>query len=647
MFTLENVSKVFGDEAALRNISLRIGRGLHFIVGASGSGKTTLLNILAGMEQQFEGEAYYDGQALKTLTEREKSALYHHAFGFVWQDFNLLDDQTVLFNVMLPQYPGAGPDEKAARKLLREVKLEELAGQKASTLSGGQKQRVAIARELAKNPRVLLADEPTSALDARAAKDLMALLRSIAKTRTVIVVTHDTTLLHGGGMIYELDKGELCAAPTEAPGREKAAENGVSHRLSLPNACRLAGHNLKSNGGRLLTTALCLLVAATLLLVTLSGAISGSGQAAFDALFATYGDSLLDLSVVGSFTGAGGTNGQDSDQPDTSVTQDIGGLYEAYLGDARVEHLVFSQALSDLTLTLEQREYRVESSGSAPTLSKLTAGQMPTGRGNEVVVPNSFARSAGLSDSEILGKTLQVSGSIYNWDSGEPLAVSVHTTVQIVGVADTTVQYEYNGEILEYSVDDAFFFSKTALEELRGQAGVQNRAPNFTLRAKTPADLIALKDELNAKGIVPLGRFELVEDMVRLAGQTRQQSASAVAVLVLLSLVVVVAAALITAFSRRREMAIYKVSGYANRHLAGVTAAETLFTALGTALVFFALSPVLNLATTALWDVNILNGRLLAAGGALVCGAGVVFGGVTGLLAVGINAAKVLLTGEK
>ncbi|MEG2857191.1 MAG: ABC transporter ATP-binding protein, partial [Clostridia bacterium] len=212
MFTLENVSKKFGTEYALRDISMTIGNGLNFIIGASGSGKTTLLKILSGMEHDFIGDVRYCDKSIKNLSEKELSYYYHNVFGFVWQDFNLLDDRTVLENVMLPQYLSAAPDKKAAMKLLGDVDISELAFQKVGKLSGGQKQRVAIARELAKNPQVLLADEPTSALDEKSAKAIMRILRSISKSRTVIIVTHDTSLIEHSASVYELDKGALIAA---------------------------------------------------------------------------------------------------------------------------------------------------------------------------------------------------------------------------------------------------------------------------------------------------------------------------------------------------------------------------------------------------------------------------------------------------
>ena len=134
-------------------------------------------------------------KTLKTLTSNEKSYFYNNIFGFVWQDFNLLEDLSVLENVLLPQYLKDNQNQKNAEKILKELEIFNLAQQKVKYLSGGQKQRVAIARELMKNPQVIIADEPTSALDEKTSKITMDILKTISKNRTVIIVTHDTSLI--------------------------------------------------------------------------------------------------------------------------------------------------------------------------------------------------------------------------------------------------------------------------------------------------------------------------------------------------------------------------------------------------------------------------------------------------------------------
>jgi len=647
MFETKYITKRFGDEYALRGVSVTIGKGLNFIIGSSGSGKTTLLKIISGMEQDFEGEVFYCGQNIKTLTEQEKSYYYNRIFGFVWQDFNLLEDRTVLENVLLPQYLQQGQDKKAALKVLKDLKIADLAYQKVSKLSGGQKQRVAIARELIKDPRVIIADEPTSALDAQSAKTIMDILRNISKRRTVIVVTHDTSLIDDKSHVYELDKGELVAAPEVPAGKSVPAAFDSPHRLSFADACRLSLSSIKNNLWRTASTALTLILAATLLLVTVSGAITESGHSAFQQLYDTYGNGILDISVVGSFTSAGGSDGSEKDEPNANVDQNIDGLYDRYLSDTRVTHIYFSQTYNNIVLTVDGAEYKVDTSNSVPVVNELVAGVMPMGHDNEITVPKSFAERLGVSPEAVLGKSVSFRGTVYNWDSGEPVIMPVSITAKIVGVVDTTVKYDMAGQVMEYSVDDTFLFSKPALDAMRDQAKITRGESNFTLRAKTPEDMIAIKDELNAEGIVPLGRFELVEDMVRLNQQTTQQSGSAVIVIGVLAVVIVIAVTLMTVLSRRREYAIFQVSGYGKGHLALMAASDALLLSIGSVAVFLCASPLINLATTSFWNVNILSCRLLETGVVLVFAAGILTWGLSALVGGTTKAATALRTGDR
>lgn len=191
MFELKNITKVFENEVALRDVSLSITGGMNCILGASGSGKTTLLRILSAMDTKYEGEAIYNGRNLKRLTGQERARLYAAELGFIPQGFHMIDELTVRENVLVTTYLEPNDSEKRLNMILKKLGIESLADQKVRTLSGGQKQRVAIARELMKDPQVLIADEPTAALDSKTAREIGDLLMAIAKERTVIVVTHD------------------------------------------------------------------------------------------------------------------------------------------------------------------------------------------------------------------------------------------------------------------------------------------------------------------------------------------------------------------------------------------------------------------------------------------------------------------------
>ena len=647
MFEIRHVSKKYNSEIALKDISFTMGKGLNFIVGASGSGKTTLLKIISGMEQDFDGEVYYRGKSIKELTSNEKSYFYNNIFGFVWQDFNLLEDLSVLENVLLPQYLKSKLSKKNAQKVLKELKIFDLADQKVGKLSGGQKQRVAIARELMKNPQVIIADEPTSALDEETSKTTMDILKAIAKKRTVIIVTHDTNLIDAQSNILDLDEGESIALPQVIVTKKENLKYDESHRLSIKNAFAITKSTIKSKMGRFLVSALALMIAGTFLLTTVSGSIGGSSQSEFGELIDTYGEGLTDISVVGSFMGAGGTDDNQEEKPNADVTQDIGGLYDEYIDDERVAFTTFLQAFDDVKIAVGGKEYQIQSTGTAPVMNKLLAGKMPIGKGNEIVVPESFVEALGLSNEQAIGKEIDFSGSIFNWDTGEPVLKEATITAMIVGVADTTASYEFEGEMVEYTVDDSFFFSKVALDDLRKQANIESGAMNFLVRAKTPVDMISIKDELNEIGIVPLGQFELVEDIVRLNDQTTEQSGFASMLIGILSVVLVIAISLITGFMRKREYAIYKVSGFKNVHLNLLNLTEKITEIVAAILLLLVTSPLINLAMEGLFTTSILNSEMLFTGALLITLVGVVACLTTIISIIKTNTTAALKTGDR
>lgn len=594
MFKIKNVSKHYNGEFALQDVSMNIGKGLNFIVGASGSGKTTLLKIMSGMEQDFVGDVTYCGKHIKTLSSTEKSYLYNNVFGFVWQDFHLLEDRSVVENIRLPQYLKEGPDDNAIEKILKDLKIHNIADKKVKLLSGGQKQRVAIARELMKQPQVIIADEPTSSLDEKASKNIMAILRAISKSRTVIIVTHDTSFITDKDYVYELDKGELVNTC------ERLDENAVMQitkkpqRLSLKNACSVGKSNTKNKVGRFMISTLSIVIASVLLLSLLGGTIKGSSQGEFDQLIDTYGESLCDLSIINSFIDAAGTDGENEKKPNGNVTQDIRGLYERYATDERVSFIAYLQAFENIEITLDNKNYNIQSSGNSASINKLVAGEMPMGNEHEIVVPESFVEKLGIRNEQAIGKEIDFKGSIYNWSSGEPIPKNINTKAKIVGVMDTTVTYEYEGKVMSYTLDDSFFFSKPALDEMLNQAGNSAENNNFMIRAKTPNDMIAIKDELSEKGIVPLGQFELVEDMVRLNNQTTEQSGFASILIGVLSFILVIVVFLITGFMRKKEYAIFKINGFKNSHLFLVTGVETVFMAVFASVIMMVSFLVMN-----------------------------------------------------
>ena len=199
MLELKNITKEYpagdGKVEALKGIDLEF-RSSEFvsILGPSGCGKTTLLNIIGGLDQYTSGDLLINGRSTKNYKDRDWDSYRNHSVGFVFQSYNLIPHQTVLQNVELAlTLSGVSKTErrKRAKEALEKVGLSDQLRKKPNQMSGGQMQRVAIARAIVNNPDIILADEPTGALDTETSKQVMDILREIAKDRLVIMVTHN------------------------------------------------------------------------------------------------------------------------------------------------------------------------------------------------------------------------------------------------------------------------------------------------------------------------------------------------------------------------------------------------------------------------------------------------------------------------
>lgn len=200
----KSLTKVYGRKeavfTALDNIDINIDAGSSVaIIGKSGSGKSTLLHLLALLDSPTSGEVLVDDKQADHLPPRQIDTLRNQNYGFVFQQFFLNGNDTVLNNVILPlKIAGVGRKERIHRgmEVIAAVGLNDKANNKASELSGGQKQRVCIARALINNPKIIFADEPTGNLDSATGEAIVDLLFKLNKDQgiTLIIVTHDSDL---------------------------------------------------------------------------------------------------------------------------------------------------------------------------------------------------------------------------------------------------------------------------------------------------------------------------------------------------------------------------------------------------------------------------------------------------------------------
>lgn len=218
MITVNNLSKVFRTEeietTALNNVSFTISKGEFVaIMGPSGCGKSTLLNILGLLDNPSGGSYNLLGTEVANLRERERTNYRKGNIGFVFQSFNLIDEQNVYENVELPlKYLNISASERKRRvtEILKRMNISHRAQHYPQQLSGGQQQRVAIARAVVANPQLILADEPTGNLDSRNGKEVMDLLCQLnAEGTTVVMVTHSQRDASAAQRIINLFDGEI------------------------------------------------------------------------------------------------------------------------------------------------------------------------------------------------------------------------------------------------------------------------------------------------------------------------------------------------------------------------------------------------------------------------------------------------------
>ncbi len=226
LIELKDISKKYGNgelsSIVLRNVSFKATEGeMISIMGPSGSGKTTLLNILGCLDTPTSGEYHLAGHNVKFLNKRQMAEIRNKKIGFIFQQFALIPEYTVIENVEMPllcrnsfenitNQISKSQRHALARESIESVGLGDLIKKTPNLLSGGQQQRVAIARALVTNPDIILADEPTGSLDQKTGSEIMKLLSNInMHGKLVIIVTHDTKVASFCQRIVQVMDGEV------------------------------------------------------------------------------------------------------------------------------------------------------------------------------------------------------------------------------------------------------------------------------------------------------------------------------------------------------------------------------------------------------------------------------------------------------
>ena len=219
MLKIENLTKTYNYKksnafTALKDVSLEVEDGeMLAIIGKSGAGKSTLLHIIGCIDKFEKGSYIIDGTDVHSLSDNKLAKIRNEKVGIVMQDFALIDEYSVIENVMIPlnfSKKKLGKPKELAMKALERVGLANLAKKPVSKLSGGQKQRVAIARAIVNDPSFILADEPTGALDTKTSSEIMELFTELNKSgKTVKIITHDLTAADKCKRKVEISDGRI------------------------------------------------------------------------------------------------------------------------------------------------------------------------------------------------------------------------------------------------------------------------------------------------------------------------------------------------------------------------------------------------------------------------------------------------------
>ncbi|EOB3524044.1 ATP-binding cassette domain-containing protein [Enterococcus faecalis] len=613
MLSLINIKKVFGNEVVLNNLSGNFQQGLNFIYGPSGSGKTTLLNIISGMDQNFEGEVYFNHQSIKNFTEKELSNYYYNSIGFIWQDYRLIEYLSVECNIdLVLSLSNLNKVERKMKvtKVLDELGISGLAKMKVAKLSGGQKQRVAIARALVKDPEIIIADEPTKALDPLAAKKIMTELKKIAKERVVIIVTHDKGLIGENSNVYRIEQGQLkLEEPSKQSSKNAKKKNTLVKppHLSLKNCIYQSFNILKGAAIYSILTIILLILSSFFMLINLSGEIEEKQDNNFNRLVEERGETIKDISIAKESTG-GGSSG--------SLKQDTSGVVDLLKDDPRVEFMTAQEIVGNLKISIGDvvKNYEVQDSFNLPAITKLIAGRYPSIGKTEVAVPKRLLDLLDLKPSDVIGKNLNMTGLIdvnpkigSNEITGSKVSLD---DVKVVGVIEnnpkggaiTSTLGRRDGKL----TDGPLLFSVEAIKKMRQQTGVE-KSMSYNIRAKTLEDVLPIVNTLQESGLQPAGDFSMIEDMLQLRKKNEEQGATISLIFFILSLTISIVLALFNFYIKKSEFVFFKFNGFSNKNILSLTISEYFILGIMSSILFLLSFPLLSLLSQKIFNIYIVS----------------------------------------
>lgn len=289
LIRINNITKIYRTKTgkfkkALNNISLSFkNKGMYFIVGESGSGKSTLLNLIGSLDSFDQGDLFFRDKSIKMLNRKEQNNYRNNNIGFIFQDYNLINELTVYDNIAITlELAGNNNMDRIIMNILTNVNMENHKDKFPSELSGGELQRVSIARAIAKNPSIILADEPTGSLDERNEFQIIDILKEISKTRLVIIVSHNKKLANiYGDTIVQIEEGTIKDLECKNINKDVEFKTGTSDNranISRKNIFKIALSFLNNRKLKLLLSVILASVSFSLFTITFAMTSYNSGK---------------------------------------------------------------------------------------------------------------------------------------------------------------------------------------------------------------------------------------------------------------------------------------------------------------------------------------------------------------------------------
>lgn len=388
MIEIKKLTKRYDEVVILENANYKLSNtGLVCLLGASGSGKTTIARMIAGIDNDYDGDIIVNGTSLKSLNNDELCDYRKNNIGFVFQDYNLLKGYTAFENILYPIALNNESKEESieyANKLLAKLNITEKKDIKIENLSGGQKQRVAIARALIGNPNIILADEPTGALDRKTSKQIMEILKEISKTKLVFVITHDPHICEYADEVIEIENKEIVCEKEFNLSKKDNNEKLNLKKSTKINYLELAIKNYKVSFLKYFFIAFVFSVGILALLLSLSS----------NRVIEKEIQKFKDKNTA--FNNVYIKNSNETDQ-----------IFEYFKSDKRIENLYKQYKLQNISLMIDDKiEIMKEKYPMPKATEDLSYGIIPRTDKNEIAITPSLAKKFANNISELIGEKL-------------------------------------------------------------------------------------------------------------------------------------------------------------------------------------------------------------------------------------------------